>query len=196
MHLHVSESFSSTLWCPNLVGPYHISHNWLGNPNSSYASTWWLNHLSSISTHFVPPKSSKVILNKFWVKYFTIWAIIAHMTFCPTCKASSMFELDKGALDLPFGLLDINVPFLCKGASCGHLERPCSCTSLDRSNRSGMTGLTGLVRPELLWTTVNHMPQFLASMAHPIFWKLLLISWELSFLIWLDLIISCIVPLF
>ena len=42
----------------------------------------------------------------------------------------------------------------------------------DRSDRSGMTGLTSLVRPELLWTAVNHMPQFLSSMAHPIFWKL------------------------
>ena len=169
MHLHVPETLSSILWCPTLVGPYHISHNWLGNPNSSYASIRWVNHLSSISTHFVPPKSSKVILNKFWVKYFTIWTIHAHMTLCPTCIANSMFKLDKGALDLNIWLLGINTLFWCKCASCGLLERSSSCISLDRSNRSGMTGLTGLVRPALLWTTVNHMPQFLASMAHSIF---------------------------
>ena len=38
------------------------------------------------------------------------------------------------------------------------------------------TGVTGLVRPALLRKKLNYMPQFLASMAHSVFWKLLLIS--------------------
>jgi hypothetical protein len=72
-------------------------------------------------------------------KYFTIWAILAHVTFCSTCIANSMIELDKGALDLHFGLLGINSLFGCKSASCGLLERSSSCTGLDRSDRSGVT---------------------------------------------------------
>jgi len=167
MHLHVPETLSSILWCPTLVGPYHISYNRLGNPNSSYASIRWLNYFSSISTYFVPSKSSKVILNKFRVEYFTIWAILTHMTFCPTCIANSMFELDKGALYLYFGLLGISSPFVCMGASCGLLERSSSCTGLDRSDRYGTTGLTGLVRPHFCGQQWTICPNFL----HP--WHIL-----------------------
>ena len=61
------------------------------------------------------------------------------MIFCPTCIANSMFELDKGPLDLTFGLLDINSLFGCKSASCGLLDRSSSYTGLDRSDRSGQT---------------------------------------------------------
>ena len=191
MHLHVPETLSNFLWCPTLVGPYNIGHNWLGNLNSSYANIRWLNHLSSISTHFISPKSSKVVLNKFWVDYFTIWAILAHMTFCPAYIANLMFELNKGALDLVLVVLGINRPFGCNSASCGHLGWSSSCIGLDQSDRSGMTDL---VKPALLWTAVNHMPYFLASMAYSIFKKLLSISWELSFFIRLDLAVFCIMP--
>ena len=94
------------------------------------------------------------------------------MTFCSTSIANSVLKLDKGALDLLLVLLSINLLLEWKSGLYGLLNKSCSTTGLDRSDRSSVTGLTGLVRPELLRTAVNHMPHFLATKAHSIFWKL------------------------
>ena len=95
------------------------------------------------------------------------------MTFCSTSVANSVFKLDEGALDLILVLLNINLLLEWESELCGLLDGSCSTTGLDRSDRSGVTGL---VRPELLRTSVNHMPLFPASKAHSIFWKLSLTS--------------------
>ena len=195
MHLHVPATLLSFLWCPNVIGPYNVSHNWLGNPNSPYANIGWLDHLSSISIHLVLPKLSKVILNKFWDRQITIWAILAHMTFYSTSVANSVLKLDEGAFDLILVLLSITNLLEWKSGLCGILDGSCSSSGLDRSDRSVVTGLTGLVRPALLRTAVSHVALFLASMALSIFWKLLLSSRQLSFLIRLDWAVSCIMPL-
>ena len=170
------------LWCPILVGSCNVSHNRLGNPNCPYASIGWLDHLSSISTHLVLPKLSKVILNSFWVRQITIWAILAHMNFYSTSVANSVLNLDEGALDLILVLLSITNLLEWKGGLCGIHDGSCSNSGLDRSDRSGVTGLTGLVRPELLRTALDHMPIFPASKTHSIFWKLSLTSWKSPFL--------------
>ena len=156
----------SFLWCPILVGPCNVSHNRLGNPNCPYASIRWLDHLSSISTHLVLPKLSKVILNSFWVRQITIWAILAHMTFYSTSVANSVLNLDEGALDLILVLLSITNLLEWKSGLYGLLDGSCSSPGLDRSDRSGVTGL---VRPELLRTALGHIPLFPASKAHSIF---------------------------
>ena len=184
----------SFLWCPLLVGPCNVSHNRLGNPNRPYASIGWLDHLSSISTHLVLPKLSKVILNKFWVRQITIWAILAHMTFYSISVANSVLKLDEGAFDLILMLLSITNLLEWKSGLCGLLDGSCNSSGLDRSDRSGVTSLTGLVRLELLRTTVDHVPLFPAPKAHSIFWKLSLTPWESLFLVGLDLTIFCIMP--
>ena len=94
------------------------------------------------------------------------------MTFCPTSVANSVFKLDKGALNLILVLLSITNLLEWKSGLCGLLDGSCSSSGLDRSDRSEVTGLTSLVRPELLRTAVGHMPIFPASKAHSIFWKL------------------------
>ena len=184
----------SFLWCPNVVGPCNVSHNRLGDPNSSYANIGWFDHLSSMSIHLVLPKLSNIILNKFCVKQITVSAILAHMPFCSTSVANSVLKLDEGALDFIIILLSITSLLEWKSGLCGLLDGSCSSSALDRSDRSGVTGLTGLVRPELLRTAVGHMPLFPTSKAHSIFWKLSLTSWKSLFLIGLDLTISCIMP--
>ena len=134
----------SFLWCPILVGPCNVSHNRLGNPNRPYASIGWLDHLSSISTHLVLPKLSKVILNSFLVRQITIWAILAHMTFYSTSVANSVLKLDEGGFDLILVLLSITNLLEWKSGLYGILDGSCSSSGLDRSDRSGVTGL---VRP-------------------------------------------------
>ena len=191
MHLHVPATFLSFLWCPSVVGPYNISHNRLGDTNSPYTNIGSLDHLSSISTHLVLPKFGKVILNKFWVRQITVWAILAHMTFCSTSVANTIFDLNKCAFDLLLVLLIITRLFEWKSGLCRLLDGSSSNSGLDWSDRSGVTGL---VRPELLRTAVNHVPIFPASKAHSIFWELPLTSWKSLFLIGLDLTISCIMP--
>ena len=79
-----------------------------------------------------------------------------------------MFELDKGALYLYLGLLGISSPLCARVLLVGILDGPAAALA--------GTGVTGLVRPALLRKKLNYMPQFLASMAHSVFWKLLLIS--------------------
>ena len=146
----------SFLWCPNVVGPYNVSHNGLGDPNSPYANIWWINHLSSISIHLVLPKLSKIILNKFWVRQVTVRAILAHMTFCSTSVANSVFKLDEGALDLFLVLLSINGLLEWKSGLCGLLDKSSCSTGLDRSDRSGVTGLTGREWPVwLVWSDMD-----------------------------------------
>ena len=83
-----------------------------------------------------------------------------------------MLNLDEGALDLILVLLSITNLLEWKSGLYGILFGSCSSSGLDQSDRSGVTSLTGLVRPELLRTSVNHMPHFLATKAHSIFWKL------------------------
>ena len=176
----------SFLWCPILVGPCNVSHNRLGNPNCPYASIRWLDHLSSISTHLVLPKLSNVILNSFWVRQITIWAILAHMTFYSTSVANSVLNLDEGALDLILVLLSITNLLEWKSGLCGILDGSCSSSGLDRSDRFGQT-----------WTAEDSngsCAPFSCTQAHSIFWKLSLTPWESLFLIGLDLIISCIMP--
>ena len=95
------------------------------------------------------------------------------MTFRSTSVANSVFKLDECALDLLFVLLSINLLLEWESELCGLLDGSCSTTGLDRSNRSGVTGL---FRPELLRTAANHMPLFPASKAHSIFWELPLTS--------------------
>ena len=134
----------SFLWCPNVVGPCNVSHNRLGDPNSSYANIGWFDHLSSMSIHLVLPKLSNIILNKFCVKQITVSAILAHMPFCSTSVANSVLKLDEGALDFIIILLSITSLLEWKSGLCGLLDGSCSSSGLDRSDRSGVTGLTGL----------------------------------------------------
>ena len=98
------------------------------------------------------------------------------MPFCSTSVANSVLKLDEGALDFIIILLSITSLLEWKSGLCGLLDGSCSSYGLDRSDRSGVTSLTGLVRPELLRTSVNHMPHFLATKAHSIFWKFSLTS--------------------
>ena len=77
-----------------------------------------------------------------------------------------MLELNKCALDLILVLLSITSLLEWKSDLCELLVGSSSCTSLDRS---GVTNLIGLVRPVLLRTAVNHVPLFLASIAHFVF---------------------------
>ena len=74
------------------------------------------------------------------------------MTFCSTSVANTIFDLNKCALDL---LLEW------KSGLYGLLSGSYSSTGLDRSDRLGVTGLTGLVRLELLRLAMNHVPFFL-----------------------------------
>ena len=92
------------------------------------------------------------------------------MTFYSTSVANSVLKLDEGAFDLILVLLSITNLLEWKSGLCGILDGSCSSSGLDQSDRSGVTGLTGLVRPEPLRTTLDHMPLFPASKAHSIFW--------------------------
>ena len=129
----------SFLWCPNVVGPHNVSHNRLGDPNSSYANIGWFDHLSSMSIHLVLPKLSNIILNKFCVKQITVSAILAHMPFCLTSVANSVLKLDEGALDFIIILMSITSLLEWKSGLCGLLDGSCSSSGLDRSDRSGQT---------------------------------------------------------
>ena len=71
-----------------------------------------------------------------------------------------MFKLDEGALDLILVLLNINLLLEWKSGLYGLLGGSSSNSGLDRSDRSGVTFLTGLVRLELLRSAMNHVPFF------------------------------------
>src|SRR6185312_15732799 len=110
-----------------------------------------------MSIHLVLPKLSNIILNKFCVKQITVSAILAHMPFCSTSVANSVLKLDEGALDFIIILLSITSLLEWKSGLCGLLDGSCSSSGLDLFDRSGVTGL---VRPELLRTALDHMPFF------------------------------------
>ena len=94
------------------------------------------------------------------------------MTFCSTIVANTVFKLDEGALDFILMLLSITSLLEWKSGLCGVLDGSNSSTGLDRSDRSRVTGLTSMVSPKLLRTTVNHVSLFPAFKAQSIFWKL------------------------
>ena len=91
------------------------------------------------------------------------------MTFCSTSVANLVFNLDEGALVLLLVLLSINGLLEWKSWLCGLLDGPYSTTGLYQSDRSGLTSLTGLVRPERLRIAVNHMPYFPTTKAQSVF---------------------------
>ena len=61
------------------------------------------------------------------------------MTFYSTIVANSVLNLDEGALDLILVLLSITNLLEWKSGLCGLLDRSYSSSSLDRSDRSGVT---------------------------------------------------------
>jgi len=146
---------SRTFWYPSYIGTTEVSQQRFGDPNGSWASSWWHHHPISTNITWVPPKTCMNIVDQVWLKSFTIWTILTKLSFFTTSVANLVLDVAWWIVLIVFDYLPLQIFFLSFLEAFVWLEVPlCFRNRNFRITQSG-TSEFAILHAFLVWTCSN-----------------------------------------